>query len=80
MNLGIRDFQAKSGRDSGLKVSQEVGCQKGKHRDCTNFGVGVTGLKNPIGDPSGRYWVQFLALFISLGISYHLRRTIRRIN
>ena len=27
LGLGIRDFKAKSGRDSGLKVSREAGCQ-----------------------------------------------------
>ena len=27
-NLGILDLKVKSGRDSGLKVSREVGCQK----------------------------------------------------
>ena len=36
LNLGIWDFKAKSGRDSGLKVSWEVGCQE---KD-----IGITGL------------------------------------
>ena len=54
LNLGIRDFKAKSGRDLGLKVSREVGYQKRKSsglRDCTKFGLGNTGMKNPIEDP-----------------------------
>ena len=46
LKLGIRDFKAKSGRDSGLTVyagrSWGVGCQKT---------LGITGLKNPFGDP-----------------------------
>ena len=45
LKLGIRDFKAKSGRDSGLTVyagrSWGVGCQKT---------LGITGLKNPFGD------------------------------
>ena len=36
LNLGIWDFKAKSERNSGLKVSREVGCQK---KD-----IGITGL------------------------------------
>ena len=46
LKLGIRDFKAKSGRDSGLTVyagrSWGVGCQKT---------LGIMGLKNPFGDP-----------------------------
>ena len=45
LTLGIRDFKAKSGRDSGLTVcpgrSWGVGCQKT---------LGITGLKNPFGN------------------------------
>ena len=53
MKLGIRDLKAKSGRDSGLKVYARGGMPKitlgitGLHE----FWVGITGLKNPIGDP-----------------------------
>ena len=41
MKLEIRDFKAKSGRDSGLKV-----CAGGELPKITH---GITGLKNPIG-------------------------------
>ena len=45
LTLGIRDFKAKSSRDSGLTVcagrSWGVGCQKT---------LGITGLKNPFGN------------------------------
>ena len=54
LNLGIRDFKAKSGRDLGLKVLREVGYQKRKSlglRDCIKFGLGITAMKNPIEDP-----------------------------
>ena len=43
LKLGIRDFIAKSGRDSGLKVCAGGGMPK--------IALGITGLKNPIGDP-----------------------------
>ena len=44
LTLGIRDFEAKSGRGSELKVSREVGCQYKKPRDyeiTQNFGPGL---------------------------------------
>ena len=43
LKLGIRDFTARSGRDSGLKVFAEGGMPK--------ITLGITGLKNPIGNP-----------------------------
>ena len=38
------------------KLAREVGRQKQPSglRDCTKFKVGITGLKDPIGDPPGR--------------------------
>ena len=53
LESGIRDFKAKSGRVLGLKVSRKVGYQKRKSsglRDCTKFGLWITGMKNPIED------------------------------
>ena len=54
LNLGIRDFKEKSGRDLGLKLSREVACRKKKEtlglRDCTKCGLGITGLNKPIGN------------------------------
>ena len=44
LKLGIRDLKAKSRRDSGLKVYARGGMPK--------ITLGITGLKNPIGDPS----------------------------
>ena len=44
LKLGIRDLKAKSGRDSGFQILPSG------LRDCTRFLVGITGLKNPIGD------------------------------
>ena len=46
LRLAIRDFKAKSGRDSGLKVCEGGGVPK--------ITLGITGLKNPIGDPRCR--------------------------
>ena len=43
LKLGIRDFKAKSERDLGLKV-----CAGGAMPKIT---LGITGVKNPIGDP-----------------------------
>ena len=43
LKLGIRDLKAKSGRDSGLKVYARGGMPK--------ITLGITGLKNPIGEP-----------------------------
>ena len=37
LNLGIRDFKEKSGRDSGLKLSLEVACRKKRN-------IGITWL------------------------------------
>lgn len=37
LNLGIRDFKEKSGRDSGLKLSREVACRKKRN-------IGITWL------------------------------------
>ena len=53
MKLEIRDFKAKSGRDSGLTVCEAGGMQREPSglRDCPKFWVGITGLKNPIVDP-----------------------------
>ena len=53
LRLGIRDFKAKSGLDSGLKVCAEGGMPKITLgiTDCSKFWVRITGLKNPIGDP-----------------------------
>ena len=42
MKLGTRDFKAKSGRDSGLKVCAGGGLPK--------ITLRITGLKNPIRD------------------------------
>ena len=43
LNLGIWDFKVKSGQDSGLKVSWEVGCPKNSSAlwDCTKLGLGI---------------------------------------
>ena len=46
-------FKAKSGRDLGLKVCAGGGIPLGL-RDCMEFQVGITGLKNPIGDLQSR--------------------------
>ena len=43
LKIGIRDFRAKSGRDSGLKVCAGGGMPK--------ITLGITGLKIPYGDP-----------------------------
>ena len=43
LKLGIRDLKAKSRRDSGLKVCAGGGTPK--------ITRGITGLKDPIGDP-----------------------------
>ena len=45
LKLGIRDFKAKSRRDSGLKVSARAGDGMPK------INLGITGLKNAIKDP-----------------------------
>ena len=52
MKLGIRVFQAKFGRNLGLKVSVGGGWEGW---DCTKFWVGITGLKNLIRDPPSRH-------------------------
>ena len=56
LNPGILDFNGKFGRDSGLKVSRKVVCppppkKTSGLRDYTKFGVGITGLNIPIGNP-----------------------------
>ena len=47
LRLGIRDFKAKSGRDSGLKVCAGGGMPK--------ITLGITGVKNRTGDPLNRF-------------------------
>ena len=49
----IQDFTAKSGRDSGLKVCAGGGMPKIilGITGLLEVWVGITGLKNPIGDP-----------------------------
>ena len=51
LRLGIRVSKAKSELASGLKVCGGGGMQKNNPRDYPKFWVGVTGFKNPIGDP-----------------------------
>ena len=64
LKLGIRDFKEKSGRGSGFKVSAGGGIPKitlaAELRKCTKFRVGITGLKNPIGNPHVRLLVNLL--------------------
>ena len=51
--FGIRDFKAKSDKIRDRKYACELGCPKYPSglRDCMKLWVGITGLKNPIGDP-----------------------------
>ena len=54
LKLGIRDFKENSARDSGLKVCSGGAMPKiiiGIIRDCAKFWVGITGLKNSVGNP-----------------------------
>ena len=51
LKLGIRDLKAKSGRVSGIESMLGRSDAKYNPRDCTKFWVGITGLKNPIGNP-----------------------------
>ena len=50
LKLGIRDLKPKSGRVSGLKVCVGGGMPKitSGLRDCTEFWVGITGLKKTL--------------------------------
>ena len=72
LTLGIRDFEAKSGRGSELKVSREVGCQKQTQglRNYPKFCVEITGLKNYIGDPRIR-----LSQFQKLSLPNEIKST-----
>ena len=53
LKLGIRDFKAKSGKIRDWKYARELKDPKKSSglRNCKKFLVGITGLKNPIGDP-----------------------------
>ena len=65
LKLGIRDIKAKTSKTRDWKYARELECPKypSELRDCANFWVGITGLKNPIGDPPLGLWCVYVSFY-----------------